>query len=125
MSRLVNMDRRSRLNFRKAVRLSVFHSAELNVGHSNLGGKVRVFGILDVYTAMPFAVGRRKEKKKFSNSQRELGELCRCGPDDTRGCAGRRWTLGTALDQRRLTRTAATLLDGSAYQGHSLKEALG
>ena len=40
--------------------------------------------------AMPFAVGRRKEKKKFSNSQRELGELCRCGPDDTRGCAGRR-----------------------------------
>jgi hypothetical protein len=52
MSRLVNMDRRSRLNFRKAVRLSVFHSAEVNVGHSNLGGKVRVFGILDVYTAI-------------------------------------------------------------------------
>ena len=73
--------------------------------------------------AMPF--GASKRKKKFSNSQRELGELCRCGPDDTRGCAGRRWTLGTALDQRRLTRTAATLLDGSAYQGHSLKEALG
>jgi hypothetical protein len=87
-------------------------------------------GILDVYTAMldvypRCLLGRRKEKKKFWNSQRELGELCRCGPDDTRGCAGRRWTLGTALDQRRLTRTAATLLDGSAYQGHSLKEALG
>ena len=68
---------------------------------------------------------KKKEVLELSNSQRELGEVCRCGPDDTRGCAGRRWTLGTALDQRRLTRTAATLLDGSAYQGHSLKEALG
>ena len=104
------------------------------MGHSDLGGKVRALcsGILDVYTAMLDVyprclspLGVEKKKKKFSNSQRELGELCRCGPDDTRGCAGRRWTLGTALDQRRLTRTAATLLDGSAYQGHSLKEALG
>jgi hypothetical protein len=70
------MDRRSRLNFRKAVRLSVFHSAELNVGHSNLGGKVRVFGILDVYTAMPFAVGRRKEKKKKRRKLELLGTSC-------------------------------------------------
>ena len=80
----------------------------------------------DVYReATPSFRRASKRKKKFENSQRELGELCQCGPDDTRGCAGRRWTLGTALDQRRLTRTAATLLDGSAYQGHSLKEALG
>ena len=48
--------------------------------------------------AMPFAVGRRKEKKKFSNSQRELGELCRCGPTtlgaalDAGGRSGPRWT---------------------------------
>jgi hypothetical protein len=41
--------------------------------------------------------------------------------------AGRRGRAGPATldshgggDQRRLTRTAATLLDGSAYQGHSL-----
>jgi hypothetical protein len=127
MSRLVNMDRRSRLNFRKAVRLSVFHSAELNVGHSNLGGKVRVFGILDVYTAMPFAVGRRKEKRRRLELLARTSNLKKDSmrADDARGCAGRRWTLGTALDQRRLTRTAATLLDGSALQGHSLKEALG
>jgi hypothetical protein len=98
MSRLVNMDRRSRLNFRKAVRLSVFHSAELNVGHSNLGGKVRVFGILDVYTAMPFAVGRRKRKKKrvgTSCANFELEEGFNAGGRRS----GLRWTPVDARDR--------------------------
>jgi hypothetical protein len=98
MSRLVNMDRRSRLNFRKAVRLSVFHSAEVNVGHSVLGGKVRVFGILDVYTAMPFAVGRRKRKKKgvgTSCANFELEEGFNAGGRRS----GLRWTPVDARDR--------------------------
>ena len=66
-----------------------------------------------------------EKKKEVLELSARTGRIRCAGPDDTRGCAGRRWTLGTALDQRRLTRTAATLLDGSAYQGHSLKEALG
>jgi hypothetical protein len=58
-----------------------------------------------------------KRKKKFSKAL----ELFRANwknlmrwTSDARGCAGRRWTLGTALDRRRLARTAAALLDGSA-----------
>jgi len=55
-----------------------------------------------------------KEKRRGSNFSRELEELDAVDrTSDARGC-GRWWTLGTALDQRRLTRTAAALLDGSA-----------
>ena len=122
----------------------------VNVGHSDLGGKVRVLllvGILDFYDVARCLFGgvglvglaahlagapctwREKEifsfsnqtgwkrKKKFSKAL----ELFRANwknlmrwTSDARGCAGRRWTLGTALDRRRLARTAAALLDGSA-----------
>ena len=65
------------------------------MGHSYLGGKVRVlFGILDVYTAIDASsaasgwLGCRKEKRSSSNSQRELGEFD----------ALDRTTLGAALD---------------------------
>jgi hypothetical protein len=92
MSRLVNMDRRSRLNFRKAVRLSVFHSAEVNVGHSYLGGKVRVFGILDVYTAMPWRCLSPLGVEKKKRSSRTLSANWENSVD-----AGRT-TLGAALD---------------------------
>ena len=55
-----------------------------------------------------------EKKKEVLELSARTGRIRCARPDDARGCAGRRWTLGTALDQRRLTRTAATLLDGSA-----------
>ena len=71
------------------------HSAELNLGHSDLGGKVRALcsGILDVYTAMldvypRCLLGRRKEKR----SSRTLSANWENSVD-----AGRT-TLGAALD---------------------------
>jgi hypothetical protein len=76
-------------------------------------------GILDVYDVAPAMLRRclfGHEKKK------ELLELFRANwrnsmqvdrTSDARGC-GRRWTLGTAMDRRRLVRTAVALLDGSA-----------
>jgi hypothetical protein len=64
------------------------------------------------------ALYRRKRKKNFWNTfvpfSRELGELDARWTDEAWGCVGRRWTLGTALDRRRLARTAAALLNGSA-----------
>jgi len=56
----------------------------------------------------------RKEKRSFGTSRANWESSMRAWADDAWGCVGRRWTLGTALDRRRLARTAAALLDGSA-----------
>ena len=59
----------------------------------------------------------KKEKEVLESSRtlpRELEELMHLTGPATLGGAGRRWTIGTALDRRRLARTAAALLDGLA-----------
>jgi len=60
---------------------------------------------------------KRKKKEVLEGSRtlpRELEELMHLTGPATLGGAGRRWTIGTALDRRRLARTAAALLDGLA-----------
>ena len=91
------------------------------MGHSDLGGKVRALcsGILDVYAAMLDVyprclspLGVEKKKKKFSNSQRELGEFDALDRTtlgaalDAGGRSGPRWTGDAWLARRRRYSTA-------------------